>query len=690
MHPEGSFVQNGLHATNDNWVRPRNGDVAYESAMGTQRGAVRSSPFKLPAEIHFVTNGFFARSGMRLYLQDASGLRTLDLRQRVEPVYHWRTHFWKIPPEWQGTTVILIAEANAQGKDDWMGLTAPKAGGEPVGLSLLRSTYRSILLIFLATLVLLPGVAATVLLSMRTKLDFCQAIAAIVCGSGIVSYLVFWAFLAHPAAGKGMSVILLLTSFGVIVGRRASIAAFPAVRETAACVGLALLVAVFYSSVGFLYLSDDSIGDQMQVRLRSGFMPPDNILPFELAKRLWAGESPRKPPLVAFWQGSDRPPLQSGVDLLILPLGYPFALPDLLYQLVSLFLQCIWVMAVWVLVRAVGLTNRYLVPILGFCIFGELCMFHSIYVWPKLGAAAMMLLGSAPAFRGKWTLLNACLAGTCLSLGLLMHTGVVFTIVPFLVFVLVTRNLPSWKQLAAVTGIALVLLLPWRWYQTVYDPPGDHLLKFSMTRAQNEPEIDRPFGELLRESYVWMSPASYVESKWADVETMFTGGEMVDMESGDPHRMAAAYANGSFFHLFWCLGLLNAGFVCRFFAKRTEAVRFADGCLWIVAGSMLLWIFVLYPPGATVVHQWSLASVLLLYVILAIYVIEGRPGLLYPLLGIQILVAFPLLVFAKAWLEYVPGSISDTQLDPGMATVALVAFLGIVYWGWRAKLQEIV
>ncbi|WP_225852883.1 hypothetical protein, partial [Haemophilus parainfluenzae] len=48
--------------------------------------------------------------------------------------------------------------------------------------------------------------------------------------------------------------------------------------------------------------------------LPGGSLPPDNILPYLFAERLYHGIDPR--PLLGEWQSSDRPPLQAGLLLL--------------------------------------------------------------------------------------------------------------------------------------------------------------------------------------------------------------------------------------------------------------------------------------------------------------------------------------------------------------------------------------
>jgi hypothetical protein len=684
MMPEGSFQPDGYYAKEMRWARPHEGVLAYTSDPAPKTGVLRSTPFQLPSVIHFFTVGFLSHAGFRIYLLDEADKQTLELRTRVEPGSMWREHFYPIPADWRGKTVRLVAEDNATGSEDWMGISAPEAGGEPLFFSVSRAIYRTGTFLYLAIVFLLPGLAAALFLSRKIQFAFIQLVPAIFCGSGLAVYIAFWMYLARPAAGKWISIAIAALSACCLLLNRKLIPRLPAIRETALCLAITMLVGVFYCSVGFLYNTDDGADTLVQNRFSTGFMPPDNILPLILAQRLDAGASP-KPPLLAIWKGSDRPPLQSGAALMM----FPFANVErpLAYELLCVFLQCLWLPGLWILLRGAGLSNKYLVPIIAFAVFSELCVFHSFYVWPKLLAAGFVLMAFGLIMRCEWKAVDAVLCAACLSLALLSHAGVAFTIIPLAVFTLVTRRLPGWKQLGFGLAIGLLFLLPWRWYQTVYDPPGDNLLKLSLADIRSDEDYKVPFGKLMADSYARLSPDAYVSNKIEDLKTLFIGGEWDNLTSGNLSKSLGAFGNASFFHLFFSLGLLNAGFVCRYYAKPSTARRFADQCMWTMAGAILLWIFTMFPPTATVIHQWSLANVLILAVALVIYVIEGQPRLLYPLLALQALVVFPLIVFAKPWMEAVPGALMDGPVDSGMSLFALLSISSLAYIGWRV-MQE--
>jgi hypothetical protein len=85
--------------------------------------------------------------------------------------------------------------------------------------------------------------------------------------------------------------------------------------------------------------------------------------------------------------------------------------------------------------------------------------------------------------------------------------------------------------------------------------------------------------------------------------------------------------------------------------------------------------------GATVVHQGSFAAVLLLFAALVLYVEATSPRLPEVLLGLQALVLFPALLFAKpVLLKQIPGAVRDAPLDPGMLLMILGCLLSLATW----------
>ncbi len=75
---------------------------------------------------------------------------------------------------------------------------------------------------------------------------------------------------------------------------------------------------------------------------------------------------------------------------------------------------------------------------------------YSFFVWPKLLAASFALMAFGLILRGEGKPVDVGLGATCLSLGLLSHTGVGLTIIPIAIFAASTRGAPGWKRLATI------------------------------------------------------------------------------------------------------------------------------------------------------------------------------------------------------------------------------------------------
>ena len=245
---------------------------------------------------------------------------------------------------------------------------------------LLLITFSAVFVVFA-----LFGAAALRLSPSRLSGDEISAIVVPLVAIGLAGNAAFYVFLFSPLLGKLFATAALAGCFFVIVRpRRTSAPSWPADIATAAMLmaafGLIYLGALFAPQFGQPY------ADQSAVRFTHR-LPFDSVIPAFIGNRLFAGQSLR--PFVGDWLSSDRPPLQAGIYLLVLPwmkmLGLPIGLG---YQCAGTILQIFWLPAAWVLCRAFGLSR--MAAALVICVVGSTGFFllNSVFVWPKLLAAA--------------------------------------------------------------------------------------------------------------------------------------------------------------------------------------------------------------------------------------------------------------------------------------------------------------
>ncbi|MDQ6678724.1 MAG: hypothetical protein M3Z09_15690 [Acidobacteriota bacterium] len=596
-------------------------------------------------------------------------------------------HVWELPKEWQGRKVRLVAQDHCSDQNCWMGIGEISAGQDTAAFALARAAYRTALLLYSETLFLAPGMALCLVLArFRVRLEIQTLVAAILIGGGLASYSLLWFYLIGPVTGRAASFLTILTSLLIVYGLRIEVKRLDRrlIREVILCLLLVTSAAAFYNALGFLYASDEGAGEVAQVRYLPHQLPPDNILPEMFADRLLQGKSVR-PTLFGYWQSSDRPPLEAAITLLELPLSFG-GTPVLQYQVLGVFLQATFIAGIWIFLRAIQIESGIIIQVLCFCIFSQFCLLHSFYVWAKLLSATFCFASMAfwfPRLIAPYPVIAPLsrieLIGSavCMGLGLLCHPGVGFTMLGILLVVVVKRRLPDRRSSALALAAFVLVLLPWKAYQTFYDPPGDNLLKAHLAGVI---DLKHSLSYSVINAYRHLSPAQFLANKLENVTVLFTGPWLAGFTGPGWNSKVGALWESSFFLLSCSLGVLNLGFILRLInRKRTSrAIAAADLLLAMACASIAIWCLIMFTPGSTLVHQGSFANVLMLFVGLAIYIRSFAPRLASALLVVQICVLFPIFVFARP-LFAKPNSVGDGPIDLGMALVAVMSVTAMGY-----------
>ena len=99
--------------------------------------------------------------------------------------------------------------------------------------------------------------------------------------------------------------------------------------------------------------------------------------------------------------------------------------------------------------------------------------------------------------------------------------------------------------------------------------------------------------------------------------------------------------------------------------------------------SLMVWCLLLYTPGSTVIHQGSLADVVVLFVAFALSLAVLIPRLTYILLGLQVFVLFPLFAVTSPTAGSQYSILGVSRPDPGMVLLSAVGLAGLVAFGWK-------
>jgi len=414
-------------------------------------------------------------------------------------------------------------------------------------------------------------------------------------------------------------------------------------------------------------------------------MPIDSLLQFFLNESLLSHSPLNNGACVILggpggWGHGDRPPLLAGETLFATYLFDTLNSRLLAYQLLGSICQATIFFSLWAMLRSIGVPIVKAATATVFFIFTGFAFFHTSFLWSKLqgaafvGAAVSVLL---PYRSSPSTLL---LLATCYALAMLSHGSVVFSLGPL--FCLTLARCRSWIEAAghaSAVVLAVLMYLPWVLFQKCVAPPGDNLVKFFLAGATTLND-GRSLGESLRDSYSVLT--------WTDVlTTRLNNFVMFFWRSDLPIGQGLTDLRSvSFFHLLPALGALTLPLLLRWRSLiRDEAVyggqydcRIPSSVrsglaffLKLFLATTVLWILVMYSPGAAVIHHGSLFNPLLIFAVALVLLAYAPPTLVWQVGVIHIG------VFIALWVLPAPGSVY--RYTPVAILAAAACFGGFAY-----------
>ncbi|HTD32157.1 MAG TPA: hypothetical protein VK665_00750, partial [Candidatus Elarobacter sp.] len=285
-----------------------------------------------------------------------------------------------------------------------------------LGVSLAASAGSVIVLAGYAAifaLLVIPGLAAARALVRRFGFHPATTATLAFAVTAFAGYAVFWCYFLSPVAGK-LASALWLVSFVValMVLRRARVS-----RDEAIPLALAFLAGLFYLAALYLPAVGIDAGHRFFV-----MRPGDNLLPQLVAERMYHGQDLHH--FLGDWLSSDRPPLQSGIILLVRPVFRALgAYADAGFEIAGIVAQLVWVPSAWLLCVRAGFSPRRRALVMAFLIFSGFFLYNTVYTWPKLLASGLCVAAFVCALRWERENRDAALvvAGVCAALALLAH-----------------------------------------------------------------------------------------------------------------------------------------------------------------------------------------------------------------------------------------------------------------------------
>jgi hypothetical protein len=489
-----------------------------------------------------------------------------------------------------------------------------------------------------------------------------------VAGVAWVVAAVYW---RSPKTGATLVPILAVACVAYLVYTRA----FRYWRHVAQVGMLVVVVLFLYLGLTFLWGAPDDLFHLMATRF-SHELPVDNLIPTLLADRLQAGESTSL--ITGDWNGSDRPPLQSGLILMTRALGGGLFGATVSGLGASIAAQFLWIPGLYAALRAWGVARgRIVLPIVFVAVTGT-TLVNSVFTWPKLLSAALVLASIAALLDARRTdpraLRSFVLAVLAFVLGALAHGAAVF-VVPLVVVLGIRALLVHARRdvlitLAQSVVVGAVAYVPWMLFQRFIDPPGDRLLKWHLGGVTTPDP--RGVVELIRDSYSALSLGDWVRGRLANLEALFGQSPLSCYCTSIAERRRAEFFTTAV-ALELALPLLVAILlvIAAMALRRRPLLANDRRFLFMVGGAalcILLWCAVMFIPGSTVVHQGSQVWVILLLAAPVVWLGERARGVAVAAVLLQAVLM--LVLYAPSVLG---GSLSVVAL-----VVAVVGAAGVV------------
>lgn len=475
-----------------------------------------------------------------------------------------------------------------------------------------------------------------------------------------IYYFVFYLFLLSPRFGGVITKILLLVSFGalidLIVKSKKSGGILPLVLKF--FIPPLLITSIFLVAYSALFYScvprHPELAGYQEIDNRTFCytekLPSDNSLGFIFSQNILKNEDEKQ---FIDWNMADRPPLQIAATLPLLSVQEhsPQYTKYFSYHIFSVFLQLSWIGAFWGMFMLLKAKTKYIIWLLvGFGSTGFFFL-NSVFVWPKLLAASLVFTGIVIFLgkkKGKINFEYLPFSALVIALGLLSHTAVIFTILPFgllLGYRMFRSKKINYKYLAAACATGLLLLLPWYYYKG-NTTSSDRLLKWHFAGVISA-EDKRGTAQTIKDEYSKISFSQWSESKKENVVALIDGsysGEAncaINKEGILNKCVFLEWRNLTFFSTFFAFEVFVVGFIFvayQFFKKRADQID--KDILLITGGSFVVWVLVMFLPGSTIVHQGSYATMMLIFLLLAKSMLRLKTPVVATLASLQILVFY--------------------------------------------------
>lgn len=392
--------------------------------------------------------------------------------------------------------------------------------------------------------------------------------------------------------------------------------------------------------------------------LRYGSLPGDNLLQYKFAYNLWNNLSTVQ--FYSDWNGSDRPPLQSGILLLTRPFETVLGVSNSvrfgdLHAMqwglaASIVSQLIWIPGMYAFLRSLRFRPGVSSLAIAFASVLPVTVWNTTFTWPKMMSAGLVLgsmaiLVNLRLDRPKKIRAPICAAGALFVLAFLTHGAAAFVApAPILLALLALRGRGVrrfFETSAATAGLAVLLYLPWFLYGKYADPNHGRLLKWHF--AGVIPPDNRKFLPTLVDAYQKASWSQLVDARKANLHRVFDhdlharihpSGNWTDIwRTQDFFSSTFAIGMGTLLFTVWL-----AVWLVRLLRRRPRSPELDVSVLVSLScfACMVVWALVLFLPDGAIVHVGTYVWLLVFAAVPFAWVATWSLRLAVPVLAIQL------------------------------------------------------
>lgn len=661
------------------------------------RGRLFSPAFDAPSFLAFFIAGYPSDRGNTILIEDTVSGEKLAIPAKAADI-NWRKIVIRLPKDWRGKSIRIIAVDMSQTPRGWIGISTPAAVNMFSWVQFLFfENFLVFVLLFLMSIIAIHFLASGLMIGIvffpMTALPkpFFTLFSFLI--YALASYLLFWAYFFYFGLGCILSGLFLI--FPMILF-------LPTFRQrTIKCLGcpdiylplLFMIVAsLFY--ILLLYAVRQMPFDYNwldHTYLRFG-LAGDNMIPRLYAGRLFE-QIDLRPPIIGSWLCSDRGPIQPGILLTQWPLwnlidNISF-LPNVLdfyAQSMGTFSQTIWIPAMWLLLYHLRVNRKQAAWLIVVLMPSGFLFFNSIYTWPKLAAGSFITFAYCifidGSLNGRLRFKHIILASMASGIGFLTHGSAAFSLIGMATVALYPRFFPGWKATVAGLLVFIAILAPYSIYKKFYNPPGNRLLKYHLAGMMRKGIDKRNFVEAAIDYYSDLNWSEFLHKKKENIENIM--GTRLSWV-GDPlTKSINIWRRMQFWSLIPSLDILHIGWLgLPLVFLQSKRKRQSLAILFAVAFfSLSAWVLLMTSEAG--LHFCSYNIMLLLYAGLSVSLLSLPRWLYLPLLiahAVHGLLLWGILArkasLIASWTVLAP--IENYHYDPIFLAIATIIGTGIVF-----------